>query len=720
MSPFDITLGLLTNLVTGTLSITLINLIRAAFWKRNQIIPRWLLGILFAGAAFVGLLYPVTYSPGVLRDFRNILVAMAACYGGAQAGIVAAIIAGTYRLYLGGGGALGGILGLFCAALVGVIFYRQSNVRAMRTDFWRLLGLGMAVFAITFGWSWTLPRQQVWQAIQTFFVPELILYPLVTLLFGMLYQLESDRQTSLERFRAVFKESQLGILLLSIPKYFIMEVNQAFLAILGYSRTEMVGLRLADILHSDQLPEFLRQKREAPILEPKKIKLELSFMKKTGEMAWLNIAITELQDQDGQVRYGMAVAEDITGRKLAAEELQQYLRRLKILHKTDQAILKAHSTEKTIQESLHNIREMVPCQRSSVMLFDFDTRQARVMIAEVSGDSLIKEGAVVSLNDIISIEKLKKGDTVLFDNLSEAHRAEGILNTLRDEGILSFVMIPLVVHDNLIGTLNLGASVQSAFNKSRIEIATEVASSLAVAIQNTRLMEEIMLQQQELKKMSALILQAQESERKRISVELHDEMGQELTGISISLGVIEKLMPAGLDPSIKARIAETRRMADLASDQIRDLSFHLRPSILDDLGLVPTLRWYVRQYADRMNLEVDLKTEYCEMSITPEIKTLLYRVVQESLNNVAKHAAARKVVIRLERDKNMAVLVIEDDGKGFAVNRYVNPGTAKHGLGLIGMRERVEFAGGNFMIRSTPGHGTHLVVEVPMGTGEGR
>lgn len=720
MSPFDITIGLLTNLVTGTLSITLINLIRAAFWKRNQIIPRWLLGILFAGAAFVGLLYPVTYSPGVLRDFRNILVAMAACYGGLQAGFVAATIAGAYRLYLGGGGALGGILGLFCAALVGAIFYRQTAVRAMRTDLWRLLGLGMAVFAITFGWSWTLPRQQVWQAIQTFFVPELVLYPLVTLLFGMLYQLESDRQVSLERFRTVFKESQLGILLLSIPEYSIMEANQAFRAILGYSRTELVGLRLADILHSDKLPVFLRRKRETPIFEPQKIKLELSFMKKTGEMAWLNIAITELQDQDGQVRYAMAVAEDITGRKLAAEELQQYLRRLKILHKTDQAILKAHSTEKTIQETLHNIREMVPCQRSSVMLFDFNTRQARVMIAEVSGDSLIKEGAVVSLQDIVSIETLKKGETVLFDDLSEVRPADGILNTLKAEGILSFVMIPLVVYDNLIGTLNLGAAIPSAFNEARIEIATEVASSLAVAIQNTRLMEEIMLQQQELKKMSARILQAQESERKRISVELHDEMGQELTGISINLGVIENLMPADHNPSIKARIAETRRMADLASDQIRDLSFHLRPSILDDLGLIPTLRWYVRQYAERMDLEVDLKTEDRGMNMTPEIKTLLYRVVQESLNNVAKHAAARQVFIRLERSDNLAVLEIEDDGRGFEINRYVNPGTAKHGLGLIGMRERVEFAGGHFIIQSTPGHGTRLTVEVPMGTGADR
>jgi two-component system NarL family sensor kinase len=108
------------------------------------------------------------------------------------------------------------------------------------------------------------------------------------------------------------------------------------------------------------------------------------------------------------------------------------------------------------------------------------------------------------------------------------------------------------------------------------------------------------------------------------------------------------------------------------------------------------------------------------MKIAPEIKTLLYRVVQESLNNVAKHAAARKVVIQLERNDNMAVLVIEDDGKGFDINQYANPGSVKHGLGLIGMRERVEFVAGNFKIRSTPDHGTRLVVEVPMWTGENR
>jgi len=104
VSPFDVAFGLMKNLVAGTLSITFIGLIRAASWKRNRIMPGWLLGLLFAGAAFVGLLFPVTYSPGVLRDFRNILIALASYYGGLQSGLVAAGIAGAYRFYLGGGG----------------------------------------------------------------------------------------------------------------------------------------------------------------------------------------------------------------------------------------------------------------------------------------------------------------------------------------------------------------------------------------------------------------------------------------------------------------------------------------------------------------------------------------------------------------------------------------------------------------------------------------
>ena len=718
MSPFDVAFGLMKNLVAGTLSITLIGLIRAVFWKRSRIIPGWLLGLLFAGAAFVGLLFPVTYSPGVLRDFRNILIALASFYGGLQSGLVAAGIAGAYRLYLGGGGAFGGILGLFTSAVAGAFLFKLLSVRALQASFRRLLMLGMIIFAITFLWSWTLPKAQVLKAIQTFFIPELIFYPLVTVLFGALYQLETDRQTSMEQFRAVFQESQVGIIITSMARDRIIDANPAFCSMLGYSRQELLNLTLVDILHSDHTPvieKLIQMDEESP---PQGFKVERRFIKKSDEVVWLNVVATDIHSQDGQIRYGIAVMEDITDRKLAEESLKQYIQRLEILHRTDQAILKADSTEITIQESLRYIREMIPCERASVMLFDFNTQEARVMVAEVSGTSRIIEGSIVSLKGFPDMEKLKDGDTILLPDLSTLTESSEIFDTLKQEGMVSYAMVPLNVQDYLIGTLNLGAILPDAFGKEKIEVANEVAHSLAVAIQNTRLMEEIMRHQTELKKMSAQILDAQEVERKRISTELHDEMGQALTGISINLAVIEKELADDTDPIIKDRIIETRMLADQCSDQIKDLSFNLRPSILDDLGLEPTLRWYIGGYAKRMNVQVDFEARDCEDLQASEAKILLYRIVQEALNNVAKHAEARKISVRLSCNETTAKLIIEDDGKGFDTRIRASSQSVGYGLGLIGIRERVTFINGTFNVHSVPGRGTRLEVKIPKRIGD--
>jgi PAS domain S-box-containing protein len=718
MSPFDVAFGLMKNLVAGTLSITFIGLIRAAFWKRSRIMPGWLLGLLFAGAAFVGLLFPVIYSPGVLRDFRNILIALASYFGGIQSGLVAAGIAGAYRFHLGGGGAFGGILGLFSSALAGAFMYKLLTLRIFQASFRRLLMLGLIIFTITFLWSWTLPKEQVLKAIQTFFIPELIFYPLVTALFGTLYQLETDRQTSMEKFRAVFQESQVGIVITSVTRSRIVEANPAFCSMLGYTLPELQNLTLFNILHPEHIPEIERLIRMDEESQPLAFKVEGRFLKKSGEVVWLNVAATDIYSQDGQIQYAIAVMEDITDRKLAEDSLKQYLQRLEILHKTDQAILEADSTENIIQESLRYIREMVPCERASVMLFDVESQEARVLMAEVSGTSRITEGSIVSLKDFPGMEKLNARETILLPDLSALIESSEIFDTLKQEGMVSYAMIPLTVQENLIGTLNLGAILPDAFDKERIEIANEVAHSLAVAIQNMRLMEEIMHHQTELKKMSARILEAQEIERKRISLELHDEMGQALTGISINLAVIEKELKDNTDPIIKVRILETRTLADQCSDQIRNLSFNLRPSILDDLGLEPTLRWYIGGFAKRINVQVDFETSDCEDLQASEVKTLLYRIVQEALNNVAKHAEARKVTVHLSCNETIAKLMIEDDGKGFDAHARVSSQPAGSGLGLIGIRERVTFINGTFNVHSIPGRGTRLEVEIPKHLGD--
>ena len=206
--------------------------------------------------------------------------------------------------------------------------------------------------------------------------------------------------------------------------------------------------------------------------------------------------------------------------------------------------------------------------------------------------------------------------------------------------------------------------------------------------------------------LSSQLIKAQERERRRISLELHDEMGQALTAININLRSIEKELPLNLGPLIKEKFVETQSLVDEASEQIRELSHYLRPSMLDDLGLVPTLRWYLSEYSKRTDLDVQYKSINFEERPNQEVEIVVYRLVQESLNNIAKHAQAGKVLVRLERKEKEAVISIEDDGRGFDVNEVLASDDLKGRIGIMGMQERVSTLGGRFSIKSRKGSGT--------------
>jgi len=214
--------------------------------------------------------------------------------------------------------------------------------------------------------------------------------------------------------------------------------------------------------------------------------------------------------------------------------------------------------------------------------------------------------------------------------------------------------------------------------------------------------------------LSSQLITAQETERKRISLELHDEMGQALTAININLRSIEKELPLDLTPLIKEKIAETYSLADQASEQIRELSHYLRPSMLDDLGLVPTLRWYLDEYKRRTDLDVIFEHTNFDVRNNPELETAIYRVVQEALNNIVKHAKASKVWVHLDRKEKEAAVVIKDNGKGFEANEVLAPGNLIGGIGILGMQERVNILGGRFSIQSSKEHGTSVSVEIPL------
>jgi signal transduction histidine kinase len=208
------------------------------------------------------------------------------------------------------------------------------------------------------------------------------------------------------------------------------------------------------------------------------------------------------------------------------------------------------------------------------------------------------------------------------------------------------------------------------------------------------------------------LLNAQEEERRRIARELHDQMGQNLTALNLGLKSLHDSDPSATNLSL------VRPLQELAAQTARDLhrvALELRPATLDDLGLVKAVRTLVEAWADRCRIEADLATEaYDPAGVSSEIETTLYRIIQEALNNVAKHSGASRISLVLRRTADQAQAIIEDNGRGFDTTRALERPDGHGRLGLVGIQERLAGMNGSLHLESAPGQGATLIVRVPI------
>jgi signal transduction histidine kinase len=226
----------------------------------------------------------------------------------------------------------------------------------------------------------------------------------------------------------------------------------------------------------------------------------------------------------------------------------------------------------------------------------------------------------------------------------------------------------------------------------------------AVAAENYR---EISQARAEMQRLSARLVAAQEDERRSISRELHDEVGQALTGMRVEMANLSTLMRAGDANAVAAKTDEIKQMVEDSLGVVRNMALLLRPSMLDDLGLVPALEWQAREVSKRSGVRVNVEAGQVSEDLPEEHKTCIYRVVQEALHNCIRHAGARSVTVTVRQSPDELSLSVEDDGKGFDVRR-------ERGLGLIGIEERVANLGGNFAVESAPGRGSRLRISLPL------
>jgi signal transduction histidine kinase len=290
--------------------------------------------------------------------------------------------------------------------------------------------------------------------------------------------------------------------------------------------------------------------------------------------------------------------------------------------------------------------------------------------------------------------------------LGRSERSDAVLDdpevdhdVVRGLGARTGLWVPLVVRSATIGLIAVHdkLGLDPRFTDNDVRLAETFASRAAVAVDLSQRIARDALRR---------IVDAQELERRRLARELHDETGQALSSILLGLKALEEKVEGD---GARRAVSDVRELVVATLRDVRRLAVELRPKVLDDFGLVPALERLTHGFAETTRIAVDLEASAITERLPPEIETAIYRIVQESLTNVVKHARAGRVSVLLTRADGSIKAVIEDDGTGFDPSA-----TDGGGIGLVGMRERIELLDGTLTVESSATTGTTVAVEVPV------
>lgn len=455
-------------------------------------------------------------------------------------------------------------------------------------------------------------------------------------------------------FRLLFESNPHPMWVYDIRTLAFLEINHAAIEHYGYSRSEFLSMTLLDIrLEQDhqRLVEDVRQQR--PALQKSGI---WQHRLKNGQIVDVEITSHTLEYAGNHA--ALVMAQDITERRRA---------------------------ETALRESEERFRQLAEHIKQVFFLNDADKRQVLYIspaYEEIWGrscESLYKD----SRSFLEAIHPDDRAQVVAsFAQQREGHQVEVNYRVIRPDNSMRWIRSKTfpVFDDN--GTLKRIAGV-----------AEDV----------TRYRE----QEDQLKRMAQQLVHIQEMERRDIARELHDEIGQTLTGLSLSLEML--LRRQQIEQSDEA--AHIQHIVASLMKQVREMSLDLRPAMLDDLGLLPALRWLFNRYTARTGIFVEFQQHGADQRFSPEVETTVYRIIQESLTNVARHAGVNSVMVDLQTNDEHIVIQIEDRGKGFDVEKARS---AMATGGLIGMHERAFILGGTLNIDSTIDQGTHIIAEIPL------
>lgn len=450
--------------------------------------------------------------------------------------------------------------------------------------------------------------------------------------------------------------------------------------------------------------------------------LTLRWQRKDGSVIWTEQVNRLITDADGQVVAMEGIARDVTMRKEAEEQVRIALAAEQSARLTAEQSASRSARLQAIAAALAAAltRDAVV----SVILEHAGANDARTVVLsllDASGEHVDVIGAVgrdesrirayqgAPIGAIPPLEAaIRSGEPVWLPSVAEADaQFPGSGPLMEAMGDQSHATLPLVTAGRTIGAISLSFGQPTPFSAKDRAFLNTMAQQFAQALDRARLFDEVSASRQRLQQLSQRLLTAQEQERRHIARELHDEISQALGALKINLHMI------GIQPTA-TRLHESIEIIDGLIQQVRALSLDLRPSVLDDLGLAAALAWYSERLQQRTGLSVTFTDTLGQMEIPPLVATTCFRIAQESLTNVIRHAHARQVVITLSWQKGHLVLSVCDDGLGFDVADRQAQALSGVSLGLISMAERAELIGGWVDISAAPGMGAEVWAWLPL------
>lgn len=478
--------------------------------------------------------------------------------------------------------------------------------------------------------------------------------------------------------------------------------------LLGYRPDEIIGKRMADLVPHESTNPIANASALAAAAK-RTFRLEHAVLRQDGSLLFLETIGVPVLGIHGENQGFHGISRDISERRRAEEDVRRQTARAEALAHTAVRLYAQLDLDTVLHAVCEKTCYALNAPAAGVALYDVDRKE--LCLTSSFGASSDWHRLSKPIERAVYDEYTRQmGSPIVIPDLRE-------YPDLPDADLFAMLNVRTIVcasmfrEGQLVGCLIVVTFGETrAFAEEELMLLQGLADQAALAIANAMLHKQVRAGHERMRQLSRRVVSAQEEERQRLSRELHDEAGQALTALKISLELIQNDLPARYRP-LHHRLSEAIALTDTTMEHIRLLAQNLRPPVLDEVGINLTLADLCREFARRTQMIIQYSG--IELSLPNPLGICLYRILQEALTNAAKHGHARRILVTLSRGADMVSLSVEDNGIGLGKRTIDLENDRTMGIGLLGIRERLEVLGGRLEIESRPGLGTCLIACIP-------